>query len=167
MLLSDPAARLPAGPRPSTGGSSATPSARSRRTAAHRAWSASPPSARSRFPRATANTRCATASAATHASRSRYSGRVQTRMSPVAPVYRERQHRGIQLLCQNAGLSADRELVKQAAGADLRDHILERGLLRFGERQLRGNLGHIGLHQVGLRRGQLRLLAAYGVGGGG
>ena len=43
----------------------------------------------------------------------------------------------------------------------LRDHILQRSLLRFGQRELRGDLAHIRLHQVGLRGGQLGLLAGY------
>ena len=40
----------------------------------------------------------------------------------------------------------------------LRDHIFKRRLLCLGKRELRGNSRKVRLHQVGLRRGQLRLL---------
>ena len=57
----------------------------------------------------------------------------------------------MQLSCQANKRLSGRKLVKQAAGSQLGDHILKRGLLSFRERQLGGDLGHVCLHQVGLR----------------
>ena len=53
------------------------------------------------------------------------------------------------------------QLAEQAVRSriKLRDHVFERRLLRLRQRKLRGHLSHVGLHQVGLRGGQLRLLA--------
>jgi len=68
------------------------------------------------------------------------------------------------LLCSPKGhvnsgtaLTANRQLVEETLLTQLRNHIFERGLLRFSERELRGDAGQVGLHQIGLRSGQLRL----------
>jgi len=47
------------------------------------------------------------------------------------------------------------KLAEQAvgSGAQFRNHVFKCGLLRLGQGELRRHLGHVGLHQVGLRCG--------------
>ena len=59
------------------------------------------------------------------------------------------------------------QLAEEAVGRRIEfgNHILKRRLLRLCHGELRRNPRHVGLHQVGLRRSQLGLVAGNSVGG--